>query len=158
MHVKLSWCRVGFAYDIEMEAQKIRADIDRMQRQLELFDNSSTVTSAYTQMHAIEADGFASMLANTDRSAGMSAQTESELQPFLFVGVLSVAGNAGRANAAACIILMSKHPQIHYPSPLCNVLMHCPLKVNCAHSAIAATSVTLGLQCAAGFGLESDAA
>lgn len=92
---KSSLCRVGFAYDIEMESQKIQADIDQMQRQLELFDNSSTVTSAYTQMHAVEADGLASLSARTDRNADISAQAESELQPFLFVGVLSVAGNAG---------------------------------------------------------------
>jgi len=106
-------CRVGFAHDIDMEMQQIQADIDCMQTQLELFVNSSAVSSAYSQLHAIEAGHLASSrTTNTHHSTAL--QTQLELQPFLFVGVLSVAGNAGDTQqhlpcsciAAACLCVI----------------------------------------------------
>ena len=87
-------CRVGFAHDIDMEMQQIQADIDRMQTQLELFVNSSAVSSAYSQLHTSEAGHLVSpRTINTHHVTAPESQLE--LQPFLFIGVLSVAGNAG---------------------------------------------------------------
>ncbi|KAL0018949.1 hypothetical protein WJX77_003320 [Trebouxia sp. C0004] len=90
--------RVGFAHDIDMEMHQVQADIDRMQTQLELFVNSSAVGSEYSQLHAIEAGHLASP--RTTHTHHITApQNQLALQPFLFVGVLSVAGNAGRRTA-----------------------------------------------------------
>ena len=87
-------CRVGFAHDIDMEMQQIHADIDRMQTQLELFANSSAISSSYSELHTSEAGHLVSpMTINTHHIT--APQSQLELQLFLFIGVLSVAGNAG---------------------------------------------------------------
>ncbi len=94
-----------------MEMQQIQADIDRMQTQLELFANSSAVSSAHSQLHTSDAGHLVSpRTINTHHIT--APQSQLELQPFLFIGVLSVAGNAGdtqhhrpclRIAAALCI-------------------------------------------------------
>ena len=106
-------CRVGFAHDIDMEMQQIQADIDRMQTQLELFANSSAISSSYSELHTSEAGHLVSpMTINTHHIT--APQSQLELQPFLFIGVLSVAGNAGDTQqhlpcsciAAACLCVI----------------------------------------------------
>ncbi len=103
-------CRVGFAHDIDMEMQQIQADIDRMQTQLELFANSSAVSSAHSQLQTSDVGQLVSpRTINTHHTT--APQSQLELQPFLFIGVLSVAGNAGDTQhhqpcpciAAACL-------------------------------------------------------
>lgn len=87
-------CRVGFAHDLDMEMQQIQSEIDRMQSQLELFVNSSAVSSAYSRLHTSEAGHLVSpRTVNTHHIP--APESRLELQPFLFIGVLSVAGNAG---------------------------------------------------------------
>ena len=87
-------CRFGFAYDIEIETQKIQADIHRMQQQLQLFDYHTDATSAHVQKHAVDPNSPAQAVQVQDGSVPAPAL----LTPFLFVGVLSVAGNAGIPN------------------------------------------------------------
>lgn len=82
-------CRVAFAVDIELESQRVQADIGRMQQQLQLFDNHTDVPSAYAQKHAIDPNSPARLTQDGITPA------PAPLRPFLFVGVLSVARNAG---------------------------------------------------------------
>ena len=77
-------CRFGFAYDIEDQIDQVQADIDCMQRQLQLFDKNELAASMHAEKHAVEAT---QPQGNVPRPALST--------PFLFVGVLSVAGNAG---------------------------------------------------------------
>lgn len=90
-------CRSGFAYDIELETQQVQAEIHGLHRQLDLFGNSSAFTSAYTQKHAVEASSSNAQRTTSGVHDSEPKQDSSKLQPFLFVGVLSVAGNAGAA-------------------------------------------------------------
>lgn len=82
-------CRLGFAYDIETETQRVQADIRQMQQQLQMFDNHTNVPSANAQKDAI--DSNSPLRPITD---GL-VQAPATLRPFLFVGVLSVARNTG---------------------------------------------------------------
>lgn len=110
-------CRVGFAHDIDIEMQQIQADIDRMQTQLGLFANSSAVSSAHSQLHTSNAGRLVSPRPiNTHHIT--APQSPIELQLFLFIGVLSVAGNAGETQqhrpcfciaAALCIYTHLHH-------------------------------------------------
>lgn len=94
-------CRVAFAVDIEQETQRVQADIGRMQQQLQLFDNHTDVPSAYAQKHAIEPNSPARPIQDGVTPA------PATLRPFLFVGVLSVARNAGIPGCMPCSILTS---------------------------------------------------
>ncbi len=96
--------------------QQIQSDIDRMQTQLALFANSSAVSSAHSQLHTSDAGHLVSPTTmNTHHTT--APQSQLELQPFLFIGVLSVAGNAGDTQqhwlcsciAAACLCINYTH-------------------------------------------------
>ncbi len=118
-------CRVNFAHDIEMEKLKLQTDIDRMQRQLEVFDNNTAVTSSYSQKHAVETDSFAGQV--TTRVQDSTPDRAPSLpRPFLFVGVLSVAANAGTTSHDTC--MASAHQQLHLASvtALCTSLHEAP--------------------------------
>ena len=82
-------CRLGFAYDTEVEIHRVQADIRRMQQQLQMFDNHTIVPSAYAQKHAIDPNSPAHPIQD------IVVPAPATLKPFLFVGVLSVARNAG---------------------------------------------------------------
>lgn len=86
-------CRFGFAHDVEVETQKVKADIHRMQQQLQLFDNHTDVTSAHVQKHAVDPNSPVHPVQDG------SVPAPALLTPFLFVGVLSVAKNAGNPHS-----------------------------------------------------------
>ena len=89
-------CRLDFAYDIEMETRTIQAHIERMQQQLQMFDNHTNVPSAYAQKHAVDPNNPAQPIQDG------AVPAPATLRPFLFVGVLSVARNAGMPELVPC--------------------------------------------------------
>ena len=91
-------CRLDFVYDIKVETQTIQADIARMQQQLQMFDNHTNVPSAYAQKHAVDPNYPAYPTQNNIVPA------PATLRPFLFVGVLSVAINAGMPALVPCTL------------------------------------------------------
>ena len=94
-------CRVAFAVDIDLETQRVQADIGRMQQQLQLFDNHTDVPSAYALKHAIDPESPTRPIQDGVTPA------PATLRPFLFVGVLSVARNAGMPGRMPCSVRTS---------------------------------------------------
>ena len=110
-HTLLLSSRSGYAFDIASEIKNAQAEIQQIQTQLEAFDNSSTTTSVYSQKHAVQADSLGTQLATARMLDSLPFQNMSKPSPFLFVGVLSVAGNAGelKLSNVVCKNVLSMH-------------------------------------------------
>ena len=101
--------RSGFAQDIAAQTKQAEAEVQRIQIQLELFDNNSAVTSAYSQKHAVQVNSLGAQLTTSRMLDSLPSQNMSKPTPFLFVGVLSVAANAGKAAMSALSLMPYSH-------------------------------------------------